>query len=241
MNMLKILIIATAVLISCTSNAYQLKGLFKKAEKALTTPGLSEEEIGQGLREALIKGISVGSDLASQADGYFGNPSIKLPFPPDAQRVETTLRNMGLGAKVDEFILTLNRGAEKAAKESKDIFIDAIKAMTIQDAMGILKGEDDAATQYLKRTTTQNLFSKFQPIIKKALDEVNATRYYADLVNTYNKVPLVRKADPDLDEYATNKAIDGLFYLIAIEEEKIRKDPLARTSDILKKVFSQQD
>jgi hypothetical protein len=227
--------------ISCPASAYQVKGLFKKAEKALTNSGLSEEEIGKGLREALIKGISVGSDLASQLDGYFGNPSIKLPFPPDAQRVETTLRNMGFGAKVDEFILTLNRGAEKAAKESKDIFIEAIRAMTIQDALGILKGEDDAATQYLMRTTSQTLFRKFQPIIKKALDEVNATRYYADLVNTYNKVPLVRKANPDLDEYATNKAIEGLFYLIAIEEGKIRKDPLARTSDILKKVFSQQD
>jgi hypothetical protein len=155
--------------------------------------------------------------------------------------VETTLRNMGFGAKVDEFILTLNRGAEKAAKESKDIFIETIRAMTIQDALGILKGEDDAATQYLMRTTSQTLFRKFQPIIKRALDEVNATRYYADLVNTYNKVPLVRKANPDLDEYATNKAIEGLFYLIAIEEGKIRKDPLARTSDILKKVFSQQD
>jgi hypothetical protein len=241
MKTFKILIIATGLCISCPASAYQVKGLFKKAEKALTNSGLSEEEIGKGLREALIKGISVGSDLASQLDGYFGNPSIKLPFPPDAQRVETTLRNMGFGAKVDEFILTLNRGAEKAAKESKDIFIEAIRAMTIQDALGILKGEDDAATQYLMRTTTQTLFRKFQPIIKKALDEVNATRYYADLVNTYNKVPLVRKANPDLDEYATNKAIEGLFYLIAIEEGKIRKDPLARTSDILKKVFSQQD
>jgi len=221
--------------------AFQIKDVLKKASKTAKGGSLSEDEIAQGLKEALIKGIEKGADLASQVDGYFGNPKIKLPFPPDAQKVETTLRNMGMGEDVDRFILTLNRGAEKAASESKDIFIQAIKAMTINDAVNILKGEEDAATQFLKRTTSDKLFEKFLPVIRKALEEVNATKYYSDLVNTYNKVPLVKKVDPNLDEYATNKAIDGLFYLIAQEEARIRKDPLARTTDILKKVFKEQD
>lgn len=222
-----------------TGSAFAQFDRLKKAAKALTSgnDALSSEEIGEALKEALTNGISKGSDLVSQADGYFKNPEIKLPFPPEARKAEERLRQMGLGDEVDKFILTLNRAAEDAAKEAKPIFVSAIKQMTIQDAAGILKGESDAATQYLKRTTSSSLKEKFQPVIQNSLEKVNATRYYSDLINTYNKIPLVQKMNPDLDEYATDKAIEGLFIMIAKEEMNIRSNPGARTTELLKKVF----
>lgn len=198
---------------------------------------LTTTEVAEGLKEALIKGISTGSDQASLLDGYFKNPQIKIPFPPDVKKVEDRLRQIGMGGEVDKFVMTLNRGAEEAAKEAKPIFIAAIKGMTIQDAWGILRGDENAATEYLKRTTSTQLYEKFEPVIANSLNKVNATKYYGDLVNTYNKIPLVEKVNPDLNDYATNKAMDGLFLLIAAEEKKIREDPVARTTDLLKKVF----
>jgi hypothetical protein len=136
--------------------------------------------------------------------------------------------------------LSLNRAAEDAAKKSKPIFVKAITSMTIQDALGILKGDSTAATKYLQRTTNQELYNQFFPVVDSTLQLNNATKYYADLVNTYNKIPLVQKVNPDLKQYATQKAIDGLFVLISQEERKIRKDPVARVNDILKKVFGQK-
>jgi hypothetical protein len=201
-----------------------------------STP-LTTAEVAEGLKEALIKGISTGSDQASQLDGYFKNPRIKIPFPQDVQKVEDRLRQIGLGGEVDKFVQALNRGAEDAAREAKPIFITAIKSMTIEDAWGILKGEENAATEYLKRVTSAQLYEKFQPVIASSLNKVNATKYYGDLINTYNKIPMVEKVNPDLNHYATNKAMDGLFLLIAGEEKKIREDPVARTTDLLKKVF----
>ena len=205
------------------------------AETPLTTA-----EVAEGLKEALIKGISTGSDLASQVDGYFKNPEIKIPFPPEVKKVEDKLRQIGLGNEVDKFVMTLNRGAEDAAREAKPIFITAIKSMTIQDAWGILKGEQDAATQYLKRTTTPQLKEKFKPVIQNSLNKVSATKYYGDIVNTYNKIPFTDDVNPNLDDYATDKAIEGLFTLIAKEEKNIRQDPVARTTELLKKVFGAQ-
>ncbi len=199
--------------------------------------GLSQDEIAAGLKEALQVGINIGADKASVTDGFFKNSRIKIPFPEDVKRVETTLRNIGLGNEVDKFVLALNRGAEEAAKEAKPIFISAIRQMTITDALNILKGEKDAATQFLKRTTSAQLTSAFQPSIVKALEKTQASRYYTDLANTYNKVPFVTKVNPDLEGYATQKAIDGLFILVADEEAKIRENPLARTTDLLKRVF----
>ena len=217
----------------------QFDKLKKSVNKALGNDKLTTEEVAKGLKEALVKGTGKGTDKASKQDGYFKNPVIKILFPPDAQKVEKKLRAIGMSKEVDRFILSLNRAAEKAAKEAKPIFVSAIKSMTIKDAWGILKGEDDAATQYLDRTTSKQLFNKFNPIIKRSLDEVNATKYYGDLISAYNKIPLVEKKDPDLDRYATNKSIDGLFTLIAQEEKNIRNNPGARTTDLLKKVFSQ--
>jgi hypothetical protein len=220
-----------------TSCAQKLN-LGKVAEAVLGSGGgLSSTEIAAGLKEALTVGISKGADQVSQSNGYFGNPRIKIPFPEDVQRVENALRRVGLGSEVDKFVLALNRGAEEAAKEAKPIFISAIRQMTIQDALGILKGEPDAATQYLKRTTSDQLIAAFMPVVEKSLDKTQATKYYTDLATTYNKIPMTQKVNPDLKAYATQKAVDGLFLMIADEEAKIRKDPLARTSDLLKKVF----
>ena len=224
------------VTVSC-SNSQILKGI--KIPKTTTGTGLSSEEVAKGLKEALNVGITKGANIASAVDGFYKNSAIKIPFPPEVQQVESKLRQIGLGSEVDKFVLALNRAAEDAAKQSKPIFVNAITSMTIQDAFGILKGEKDAATQYLKRTTTSQLTSTFLPVVKSSLEKVNATKYYKDLVNTYNKIPLVKKVNPDLDGYATQKSIDGLFYLVAQEEANIRTNTFARNSDLLKKVFAQ--
>jgi hypothetical protein len=208
-----------------------------------TTTGapVTQSEVASGLRQALEVGIKNGAGKASQTDGYYKNSLIRIPFPPEVQRVENTLRKIGLGSEVDRFVMTLNRGAEDAAKSAVPIFVGAIKQMTIQDAWGILKGDKDAATQYLKRTTSTQLTNAFKPVIQQSLQKTNATKYYADLVNQYNQIPLVQKVNPNLDEYATQKAIDGLFLLVADEELKIRENPVARTTELLRRVFSKEN
>ncbi|MBD3627418.1 MAG: DUF4197 domain-containing protein [Cyclobacterium sp.] len=207
-----------------------------------TEATLTEQEVGNGLKEALIKGISTGADQASREDGFLKNDLIRIALPADVQRVEGTLRSIGLGAEVDRVILTINRGAENAAKEAKPIFIEAIRQLTVKDAWDILKGEQDAATQYLQRTSTEKLKVLFAPHVQIALDQVGATRYYGDLVNTYNGFPTTaRKLDPDLNAYVTNMAISGLFELIAKEEKAIRENPAERTTALLRRVFAAQD
>lgn len=207
----------------------------------LNTDGeLTSQEVAQGLKEALTKGISTGADAAARVDGYLGNPQIKIPLPPEIKNVETRLRQVGMGKEVDNFITTLNRGAEKAAVEAKPIFIAAIRSMTIQDAFAILKGDNDAATKYLQKTTSGELREKFKPVIQNALDQVNATKYYGNLVSTYNRIPGVQKINEDLNAYATEKALEGLFYLVAQEEANIRANPAARTTELLRRVFGKQ-
>jgi hypothetical protein len=212
---------------------------FKDAKKLLNSKnkGLTEKDAADGIREALINGTGNSVKLVSDLNGYWGNPEIKIPFPPEAKEMESKLRAIGMGKKVDEFNESMNRAAEKAANEAKPIFIAAIKGMTVKDAINIVRGSDNAATMYLKNTTSPELKNKFQPPIKASLDDVNATRYWSDLITAYNKIPLVKKMNPNLTEYVTGKAIDGLFIMIAKEELKIRKDPMARTSELLKKVF----
>lgn len=237
--MRKLVVGIAFVLGACTTA--QINQAITDANKAMGgSKPLTTAEVGEGLKEALIAGISKGSDLVSNTDGYFKNPEIKIPFPPDVKKVEDRLRQIGLGSEVDKFVMTLNRGAEDAAKEAKPIFISAIKQMTIDDAWAILKGEPDAATQYLKRTTSGQLKAKFSPVIQTSLEKVNATKYYSELVTRYNSIPLVQKVNPDLDEYATELAMQGLFTMIAKEEKNIRQDPVARTSDLLKRVFGAQ-
>jgi hypothetical protein len=212
---------------------------FKKAQKALTqkSSGFSEKDAADAIKEALVKGTGIGVKLVSKLDGYFGNPEIKIPFPPDVKNIETNLRSIGMGKQVDQVILSINRAAEDAAKDAEQIFVAAIKGMTVKDAINIVKGSNDAATQYLKRTTSPELKAKFLPVIKVSLDKVSATRYWKDIITAYNKIPFVTKMNPDLPDYVTTKAIDGLFVMIAKEELKIRKDPVARTTELLKKVF----
>lgn len=238
MSMKKLLVLLLLFFLIAACSTVQLNQVVSSANKTLMGEApLTTADVANGLKEALIKGISNGSDLASQLDGYFKNEAIKILFPPDVKKVEERLRQMGLGNEVDKFVMTLNRGAEDAAKEAKPIFIAVIRSMTIEDAWGILKGDQDAATQYLKRTTSLQLKEKFSPVIQASLDKVNATKYYSDLVNTYNKIPLVEKVNPDLNDYATGKAIDGLFVMVAREEKEIRENPVARTTDLLKRVF----
>jgi hypothetical protein len=212
---------------------------FKDAKKLLNpkNKGLTEKDAADGIREALVNGTGQSVKLVSVLDGYWGNPEIRIPFPEGAKDMESKLRNIGMGKKVDEFNVSMNRAAEKAAAEAKPIFVAAIKGMTVRDAITIVRGANNAATMYLKNTTSPELINKFQPIIKTSLDNVNATRYWSDLITIYNKIPLVRKMNPDLTAYVTQKAIDGLFIMIAKEELKIRKDPMARTSELLKRVF----
>ena len=199
--------------------------------------GLSSSEAANGLKEALMQGIGKGADQASQTDGFYLNRLIRIPFPPDAQRVATTLRSIGLGNQVDKFELSLNRGAEDAAQSAKPIFLSAIKSLTFSDVWNILTGQKDAATQYLKRTTSSQLTSAFAPIMQQSLSKVGATRYYTDLATTYNQLPLGKPVQTDLTQYATEKAVEGLFTLIAQEEVNIRENPVARTTELLRRVF----
>jgi hypothetical protein len=239
--MKKLWLVVAVVLGACTSaQINKTLGDVNKSMGGSTAKPLTTAEVADGLKEALVKGISKGSDQVSQLDGYFKNPEIKIPFPPDVKRVEDKIRQIGLGDQVDRFVMTLNRGAEDAAKEAKPIFITAIRSMTVQDAWGILRGNNDAATQYLKRTTSARLKEKFKPVIQSSLNKVNATKYYSDLVTKYNQLPLVQKVNPSLDDYATDKAIEGLFLMIAKEEMNIRANPVARTTELLKKVFGAQ-
>jgi hypothetical protein len=201
--------------------------------------GLTESDAAAGIKDALVKGTSEGVDLVSKVDGYLGNPEIKIPLPPDAAAVESKLRTIGLGTQVDKVIVTMNRAAEDAARDAQPIFIAAIRKMTITDALAIVQGDSAAATSYLKKNTAADLAVQFQPSIKASLEKVNATKYWSDIISIYNQLPLVEKIDPNLTQYVTGKAIDGLFVMIAKEEASIRKDPLARTTEILKKVFGQ--
>lgn len=201
---------------------------------------LTTSDVIAGLKEALIVGSENSTRLTSQTDGFFKNPEIKVPFPQEIQEVETRLRQIGMNKLVDNFNLSINRAAEKASAEAKTLFISAIRSMTVEDAWSILKGEEDAATQYLRRTTSADLENKFRPIIDRALESVDATKYYGEITTVYNKIPLVTKVDTDLTNYVTGKALDGLFIMVAKEEAKIREDPLARTTELLKRVFSQQ-
>ncbi len=228
-----------ALLVAAQLNAFgQLDKLINDAKKAVGTPkALTKEEVANGLKEALVNGITKGTDLTSKMDGYFKNPEIKIPFPKDVKKVEDKLRQLGMGSEVDRFVLTLNRGAEEAAKEAKPIFISAIKQMSIDDAFAVLKGQPDAATQFLKRTTSAQLKEKFKPVVQTNLDKVNATKYYGDLISNYNRIPFISKVNLNLNDYATDMAIQGLFTMIAKEEKSIRQDPAARTTDLLKKVF----
>lgn len=200
---------------------------------------LTEAEAGQGIKEALAQGVTNAVLNLNKTDGFFGSEFYKLLMPPDAQKVVNTLNSLGMGNLVDKAVLAINRGAEDAVGYAKPIFVDAIKEMTIMDALNIVKGQKDAATQYFKDKTTQKLIAAFSPSVKSSLDKVSATKYYGDVINTYNNFPTTfKKVNPDLASYVVGKAVDALFDQVAKEEANIRANPLARTTDILKKVFA---
>jgi len=215
---------------------------FKDFVKDLTSngsgAGLDEKTIIAGLKEALEIGTKKAVSRVSKKNGYFKTPEIKIPLPPELKSVGEKLILIGFKKKVNEFVESMNRAAEKAAPEAVDIFVDSVKQMTIKKAVDILRGEDDSATRYFEETTRLRLYSIFYPIIKRAMDKVGVTRIYKFLIGKYNSIPFVKKKSCDIEKYVTNKALDGLFYMIAREEKKIRKDPAARITDLLKKVFS---
>jgi len=198
-------------------------------------------EIGEGIKQALELGVSAGADRLSVKDGFLGNLAVKILMPPEAQKVEKTLRSIGLNSLCDNVVTSLNRAAEDAAKEAKPIFVSAIKQMTLTDATNILLGNNDAATQYFKRVTTSQLMQKFSPIVTTSLSKVNATKYYSDLTSQYNRLPLVKPVNTNLSEYVTQKAIDGLFIEVAQEELKIRGNLSSRSTTLLQKVFGYAD
>lgn len=204
----------------------------KKKSKALTN-----DEVIRGLKEALNVGTNNSTALASKTDGFYKNQLIMIPFPPEAEKVKSTVINLGMQKQVDDFVMTMNRAAEEASKEAAPVFLDAIKGMGISDGFAILKGADNAATEYLKNKTTNDLTVRFSPIIKRAIEKVQVTKYWNPVINTYNKIPGVEQKNPNLEQYVTVKSLEGLFKLIAGEEKKIRTDPVARINDILKKVF----
>ena len=197
---------------------------------------LSNAEIVQGLKEALRVGADTSTKKLSLLNGFFGDYMIKILMPPEALKVEKTLRDVGLGKTVDKAVLSMNRAAEDATKYVGDILWNSIKSMSIQDALGILRGGDFAATEYLKRTTTAQLTASFRPVIERSLKNVDATKYWDDVFTVYNKFSKT-PVNTDLGGYVTERALSGLFYHIGLQEQKIRKDPVARVTEILKRVF----
>ncbi len=199
--------------------------------------GLGSGDIVAGLKQALSQGVQKSTAKLSAADGFFKDAAVKILFPPEAQKVEKTLRNAGFEKQVDETILDINRAAEDAAKSAAPIFITAITNMSVQDGVGILKGTDTAATSYLRKTTTAQLTAAFMPVIQNSLQKTGASQSWKNIFDTYNKIPFTKKVNSDLAAYATAKALDGIFYYVAQEEKSIRKNPAAQASDLLKKVF----
>jgi hypothetical protein len=229
--------IAFSVALFSTACNAQLK-LPKSLSKIAGGSGVTEAEAGQGIKEALTQGVTNAVLNLNKTDGFFGSDIYKMLLPPDAKKIETTLRSAGMGADVDKAILAINRGAEDAVAYAKPIFMDAIKEMTLTDALNIVKGNKDAATQYFKQKTSEKLIAAFKPSVQTSLDNVNATKYYGDIVTTYNKFPTTfKKVNPDLTSFVVGKAVDALFDQVAKEEANIRANPLARTSDLLQKVF----
>jgi hypothetical protein len=242
--MRKVFLCSLCFTLSMWLNAQTPQDIFKSVKKKLkvdtgssgTQGSLTTDDVITGLKEALNNGVNNGTAQLSAVDGFFANAAVKILMPPEAEKVEKTLRNVGLGKEVDNAILSMNRAAEDAAKSAAPIFLNAIKQMSISDAWSILRGGDTAATAYLRKTTTASLTNAFKPVIDNSLQKVDATKYWNTVFTAYNKFSL-NKVNPDLSAYVTDKALHGIFYEIGQQEMQIRKDPVARTTDILKKVF----
>jgi hypothetical protein len=235
--------IMNKVYISCMIFLFAFSGCdtAKNILNSVGTPNgnLTTEEVVDGLKTALRVGTDTATTKLSALDGFYKDALVKIVMPPEAQKVEKTLRDVGFGSVVDKAVLSMNRAAEDASKYVGNIFINAIKQMTIQDAFSILRGGNTAATDYLKEKTTAQLTAAFKPIISKSLDKTDATKYWSDVFSTYNRFSN-KPVNTDLTAYVTGKALDGLFYKIGLEEQQIRQNPAARVTEILKKVFANQ-
>ncbi len=203
----------------------------------LNTGPLTEGEARLGINEALLKGINNGVTKASVVDGFLGNPLIRIPIPPETQGVADVLKTIGLDAEIQKAITAINRAAEDASKEAGPIFRDALRQLTFTESIAIVKGSNDEATRFLQRNTQQKLTAAFSPIIRTHLEDTNATRLWADIFTRYNRIPLMKPVNIDLDAYVTEKALEGLFTMVAQEELAIRTNPVERTTAILKRVF----
>ena len=230
-----------ALVLVCTSLTVTSCDGLAQISKTIKLGGLTNDEAGNGIKEALGNGLVKAVLGLNKQDGFFGSEFYKMLLPPDAQKVEKTMRKFGMGKTVDKAILSINRGAEDAVGYAKPIFVDALKSMTLTDALNIVRGGANAGTNYFKEKTTAALIAAFSPVVKTSLDRVDATKYYSDLITQYNAFPLVRnKINPDLTSFVVGKATDALFDQIAKEEANIRVNPIARTTDLLKKVFGQK-
>jgi len=241
--MIKQLTCAAVLSLLSISFVHAQSGLFDKAKSAASSlgggkKGLSSDDIVAGLKDALNHGTQKSTDKLSAVDGFFKDAAVKILLPPDAVKVEKTLRAAGFGAQVDNAILSINRAAEDAAKSAAPIFLNAIKNMTVSDGLNILQGSDTAATGYLRKSTSVQLTAAFRPVIDSSLQKTGATKYWKEIFDTYNKLPTTfRKVNSDLPSYATARALDGVFYYVAVEEKNIRQNPAAQVDDLLKKVF----
>lgn len=223
----------------------QFNQLIKNATKQViplktagTTGGV---DVAAGLKEALQNGISKQVSLLTAEDGFLKNDLVKIPVPTELQKVSSTLNSLGMSNLTNEGIKTMNRAAEMAVKEATPVFVEAIKNMSFTDAKAILMGNKTEATSYLQKATSTSLYDKFKPVVQQAIGKAGADKAWNTIISKYNSVPMVSKVNPDLNDYVTQKALEGVFKMIAIEETKIRESSSSRSSDLLKKVFALQD
>lgn len=247
--MKKIILLAALATLGCQANAYDLKDLKTLKDKvtkgatenrAGTSAGvetLSDEEANGGLKEALTQGVTKAVGSLGVANGFFGNNEVKIPLPDSLKKIEKGMKLVGMGDQADDLILKMNRAAEAAAPEAKALLVSSIKQMSLADAKAILTGPDDAATQYFKKTTSTDMGEKFLPIVTKATEKVQLAQTYNKYAEMGSKFGVVDKEDANIEQYVTNKALDGLYLMIAKEEAAIRKDPIGQASNLLKKVF----
>ena len=236
-KLIAISLVISLISIGPPTASAQLKDFLKSIGDALGGRELSENKIIRGLKEALQIGTTNAVGIVSKLDGYYKSPKIRIPLPDSVQKVEKILRAVGYGSKVDAFELSMNRAAERAAPEAKAMFLNAVKQMTFSDAKKILQGRDNEATLYFEDKTRGRLHELFKPIVHSAMSEVGVTRWYQELEAKVRSIPFTESLNLDLDGYVTNKALDGLFFMVAEEERKIRQDPAARITDLLKEVF----
>ncbi len=246
MKLLVVVFVSSLLTLSCANmdsdTIGQVAGILLDPSGAGgSTTAPSNKEVSLGLKESLSKGVASAVSQLSQTDGFLKNQAIKVLFPPEALKVESKLRSLGLGHLCDNFVVSLNRAAEKASSKAGPIFLGAVKKMTFQDAMNILLGGDGAATNYLMKSTSSEIKKMYNPVIGQSLSQVNATKYWGDVTQAYNAIPFVKQVNPNLEDYVTDKAMEALFAQVKVQESLIRKNPLERSSALLKKVFGYAD